>query len=53
VSYVNKVRITEHDAIKHEIGVLKELVEKTKTTKSSGDNENGQNYEEEEEEEFD
>jgi hypothetical protein len=39
--------IAEHDAIKCEIGILRELVEKTTTTNSSGDNENGQNREEE------
>jgi hypothetical protein len=41
VSHINKVRslegvIAKHDAIKREIGVLMELVEKATTTKSSG-----------------
>jgi len=44
--------IAEYDAIKREIGSLRERVEKTTTTKSSGDNVNGQNRGEEGEEAF-
>ena len=52
VSHVNKARalegvIAKHDTIKREISVLRELVEKTTTMKSSGDNENGRDGEEE------
>ena len=55
-SHVNKARalegvIAKHDAIKREISVLREPVEKTTTMKkSSGDNENGRDGEEEGEE---
>ncbi|KIM72727.1 hypothetical protein PILCRDRAFT_15858 [Piloderma croceum F 1598] len=57
VSCVNKVRalngvVDEHNAIKREIGVVRELVEKITTVKSSGDNVDGRNHQEEGEEEF-
>src|SRR5882762_1534334 len=57
VSHVNKVHalegvIAEHDAIKDEIGVLRELVEKVTTAMSSGDNGDGWNHEEKGEEGF-
>jgi hypothetical protein len=57
VSCVNKVHalngvVDEHNAIKREIGVVRELVEKITTVKSSGDNVNGRNHQEEGEEEF-
>jgi hypothetical protein len=57
VSRVNKVHaldgvVDEHDAIKHELCVLRELVEKMTTVKSSGDNVDRWNHEEEGEEEF-
>jgi hypothetical protein len=50
-SHVDKVRslegfIPEYDAIKREIGSFRERVEKTMTTKCSGDNVDGRNREE-------
>jgi hypothetical protein len=44
--------IPEHDAIKREIGVLRELVKNSTTTKSPGDNGDGRNHQEEGEKEF-
>jgi hypothetical protein len=41
-----------HDAIKREIGVLRELIENMTTVKSSGHNVDGRNHEEGGEEEF-
>jgi hypothetical protein len=56
-SCVNKVRALDgvvdgHDAIKREIGVLRELIENMTTVKSSGHNVDGRNHEEGGEEEF-
>ena len=55
MSHVDKVHvlkgiIAEHNAIKDEISVLRELVEKVTTAMSSGDNGNGWNHEEKGEE---
>ena len=44
--------IAKDHAIKHEISLLRELVEKITTTMISGDSKNGWNCEEENEEEF-
>ena len=57
MSHINKVCaldgvVDEHNAIRREIGVLRVLVEKMMTVKSSGDNVDGRDHEEEGEEEF-